>query len=160
MGRPLYNHRQMIYEKITEVVKAAVQKLYGVEENTEITYANQEFGDFSSNIAFKLAKIAKKSPQEIPEKLADHIEDPVIASVKVINGFLNIRLTDSCWAREVSKFNADYLKNNSCKGKRVQVEFISANPTGPLTLGNGRGGYNGDVLANVLAANGYKVARE
>lgn len=151
----------MIREGLTEAVATAALKLYGVKVAPKLEYTTPEFGDFSTNLAFELAEVAKTSPAEVARELAATIAHTDVARVEASkNGFINITLKDSYYSKNVSTIASNYAQNSIGKGKQVQIEFISANPTGPLTMGNGRGGYNGDVLANILATSGYGVSRE
>ncbi|MDA8125332.1 MAG: arginine--tRNA ligase [Deltaproteobacteria bacterium] len=123
-------------------------------------------GDYASNVAMILAKAAKKNPREIAKLLSERIEDPgrMLAKVEIAGpGFLNFFLQEGCWARlleTVEREGARYGASERGKGHRIQVEFVSANPTGPLHIGHARGAVVGDVMANILAAVGYDVFRE
>jgi len=133
---------------------------------------NKEHGDYTSSVAFSLAKILHKLPQVIAEELAKKIHPPSrrrkteeFSKVEAENGFINFYLSPECLyhqLKEILKQKNNYGKSifRLAHGKRINVEFVSANPTGPLTIGNGRGGFYGDVLANVLETQGYEVARE
>lgn len=136
-------------------IKKLLKKIIGQEARLEHP-ANLAFGDYSTNAAM----VAKLNPQELAEKLS---ANPLFEKVEAVNGFVNFFLSGKCLRQEL----ADVLKRgdkfgdiNLGKNKKVQVEFISANPTGPLTVGNGRGGFMGDCLANVLRAAGFAVQRE
>ena len=129
---------------------------------------NKEHGDYTSGVAFLLSKIIEKPPREIAEDLTNELKKQRISDfskIKAENGFINFYLSPECLChqlKEILKQKNNYGKSifRLTHGKRINVEFISANPTGPLTIGNGRGGFYGDVLANVLETQGYEVARE
>jgi len=127
---------------------------------------NKEHGDYTTNIVFALTKILRKSPQEIAEYLISKLKKQKIKDfykIEAKNGFINFFLSPGCLHRqikEILKQKDKYGFSGEGKGKKIQVEFISANPTGPLTIGNGRGGFYGDTLANILESQGYKVIRE
>ena len=128
---------------------------------------NKNFGDYSTNVALKLAKKEKKNPMDLAKEIAEKLassQDAIFAKIEAVPpGFINFTLSNGYLQKQISEILAgkeQYRKINVGQGQKVQVEFISANPTGPLTLGNGRGGFFGDVLANVLATVGYKVKRE
>jgi arginyl-tRNA synthetase len=127
---------------------------------------NKEHGDYTTNIAFALSKILRKSLQEIAKNLVDELEKQKISDFSKIeskNGFINFFLSPECLHRqikEILKQKNKYGFSSEGKAKKVQVEFISANPTGPLTIGNGRGGFYGDTLVNILESQGCKVMRE
>ncbi len=134
--------------------------------------ANAEFGDFATNLAMKLARPYRKAPLEIAEALAAAVAadaaDPAvrspIASVELAPpGFLNLRLTDEALAEIVGSVLADpsaWGRVPAVRPRKVDVEFVSANPTGPLTIGNARGAFVGDLLCRVLEVGGQTVTRE
>lgn len=122
-------------------------------------------GDFSTNVAMLLAKANRRPPRELATELANELAAlPLFSRCEVAGpGFINFVLADDVVfdvVREVQEAGAAYGCNDSGAGRRVQVEFVSANPTGPLHIGHGRGAAIGSVLANLLAASGYKVERE
>jgi arginyl-tRNA synthetase len=125
-----------------------------------------EHGDVATNLALVLASRAKKPPREIARILVDHLEAPaeLLAKVEIAGpGFINFFIRDAWWFQvieEIHRLGAAYGSAQIGAGRRVQVEFVSANPTGPLHIGHGRGAALGDVLANLLAAVGYRVERE
>ncbi|RLC40286.1 MAG: arginine--tRNA ligase [Candidatus Nealsonbacteria bacterium] len=127
----------------------------------------KDHGDYSTNVAMEIAKNTKKRPMEIAENLKSQIsnlksnffEKIEVAEPGFINFFLSKEFLQT-QIKEILKKGKEFGKLNIGKNKKVNVEFISANPTGPLTLGNGRGGFYGDTLANVLEKAGYKVKRE
>ncbi len=125
-----------------------------------VSYAEAGHGDFASNVAFRLARELKMAPAAIAAKLADALEHPMLASAAEAAGYVNMVMKDEFWAEELAKVTPAYGSSTIGQGKKVQVEFISANPTGPLTMANARGGYPGDVLASVLKRSGYEVVRE
>ncbi len=127
--------------------------------------ARPEHGDYATNLPLRLSRAARANPLEIAKTIAARIAigDALEATEVAPPGFINFRLSAAWLARQVDAIlasgpafgNVDYGG-----GKRVQVEFVSANPTGPLTAGNGRGAAIGSVLASVLEAAGYVVERE
>jgi len=128
---------------------------------------SEEYGDFATPVAMQLARLARKTPRQIAEAIARRLPtgpEQVLASVDVAGaGFINVRLTPRWLARHVDDILAvgiGYANPAIGSGKTAQVEFVSANPTGPLTVGHGRGAVIGDTLANILAAGGYAVQRE
>ncbi len=127
--------------------------------------ANPAHGDYATNVAMRLAKPLRRGPLEIADAIASRIAaDDVVASVEVARpGFINLRLRPAWVARQAAAIvdaGEEFGRSTQLAGRRVQVEFVSANPTGPLTLANARGGPLGDVLASVLAASGARVERE
>ncbi len=127
--------------------------------------ANPAHGDYATSVAMRLAKTLRRPPREIAAAIAGAVvpEAPVASAEVAGGGFVNVRL-DEAWLRsqvvEIVKAGEAYGRSDALAGKRIQVEFVSANPTGPLTVGNARGGPLGDVIANVLAFSGAEVQRE
>src|SRR5262249_43560314 len=124
-----------------------------------------EQGDYASNVGLQLQKIAGKKPLELAQIIRDRLPTAdFIASAEVAPpGFLNFRLSEVWLAAQIDHILAagDHVFQSSRGGgKTAQVEFVSANPTGPVTVGRSRGGVMGDTLANLLAAVGYRVTRE
>ncbi|WP_194094904.1 arginine--tRNA ligase [Marivivens aquimaris] len=121
-------------------------------------------GDMATNAAMVLAKPAKMNPRQIAEALAAKLlADPRITIAEVAGpGFLNMRLDGSVWQGVVKTALADsgYGQSELGKGKKVNVEYVSANPTGPMHVGHTRGAVFGDALASLLAYAGYDVTRE
>lgn len=128
--------------------------------------ANSANGDFSSNIALAGAKAFKKAPRMIAQSIADNIdlEGTLFEKVEIAGpGFLNFYLSQRYYSeivKDVITRGENYGASNFGKGKKVLVEFVSANPTGPMHIGNARGGAIGDCLAAVLEKAGYNVSRE
>jgi arginyl-tRNA synthetase len=132
--------------------------------------ASEEHGDLASNLALKLARPYRRAPLEIASALATEIEngadDPAspIASVEVAPpGFLNLRLSDRALEETIGSILAApeaWGRVAPVRPRRVNVEFVSANPTGPLTIGNARGAFIGDLLCRILEAGGQAVTRE
>jgi arginyl-tRNA synthetase len=122
-------------------------------------------GDMATNAAMVLAKAAGSPPRKLAEALAAKLrDDEIVASAEVAGpGFINLVLRPSAWVGELSavlRAGASYGRNNVGQGAPVNVEYVSANPTGPMHVGHGRGAVFGDALANLLAAAGFKVTRE
>jgi arginyl-tRNA synthetase len=124
-----------------------------------------EHGDWATNVALALAKTAKAPPRAVAEAMVAHLETPDwVERVEVAGpGFVNVRLAHRWFedlVRRVLAAGAGFGRVEVGGGERVNVEFISANPTGPLTVGNARGAALGDSLANLLEATGHQVQRE
>jgi arginyl-tRNA synthetase len=122
-------------------------------------------GDFSSNVAMLLAKPARSNPRALAQALVDALPaSDDIAAVEIAGpGFLNFRLAPAAWQRQLRAIHAEgagYGRNDSGRGHRAGVEYVSANPTGPLHVGHGRAAVIGDCIARVLDANGWDVKRE
>ncbi|MFC7301172.1 arginine--tRNA ligase [Cognatiluteimonas weifangensis] len=126
---------------------------------------DRSHGDFSSNAALLLAKPAKSNPRAIAQALVAALPpSDAIAAVEIAGpGFLNFRLAAHAWQGELRAIldaGAGYGRNDSGQGRCAGVEYVSANPTGPLHVGHGRAAVIGDCIARVLAANGWNVKRE
>jgi len=126
---------------------------------------DRSHGDFSTNAALLLAKPARSNPRSVAQALIDALPaGDDIAAVDVAGpGFLNFRLAPAAWQhllQDIVGQAAQYGRNASGKGHRAGVEYVSANPTGPLHVGHGRAAVIGDCIARVLAANGWDVTRE
>jgi arginyl-tRNA synthetase len=125
-----------------------------------------KFGDLASNVAMVLARQAGRPPRAIADVLLRRLRDPDgwIAATEVAGpGFINVRFAPAFWRMilaEALAAGAAYGRSEAGAGRRVQVEFVSANPTGPLHVGHGRGAVIGDVLARLLEATGHEVERE
>lgn len=133
--------------------------------NIEIP-ANRENGDYSSNVAFVCAKVFRCAPIKIADIVAKYIdlEGSYFSKCSVAGaGFVNFTLSKDFYADiliDVKTLGKDYGRSDYGKGKKINVEFVSANPTGPMHMGNARGGALGDCLAAVLDMAGYTVERE
>jgi arginyl-tRNA synthetase len=123
-------------------------------------------GDFSTNISMVMASIQKMPPRKIADAIIKNINDPsgILDKTEIAGpGFINFFLNKYSWhpvLREIHGQNTLYGASNIGKGKKIQVEFVSANPTGPLHVGHGRGAAVGDSVANILLLCGYNVKRE
>lgn len=122
-------------------------------------------GDFSTNAAMLLAKAARSNPRALAQALLDALPpSDLVARAEIAGpGFINFHLSTAAWQQQVRQIHAEaarYGHNASGGGRTVGVEYVSANPTGPLHVGHGRAGAIGDCIARVLAANGWDVRRE
>jgi len=122
-------------------------------------------GDLSTNAAMVLAKHAKTNPRALAEKIVAHLAtDPLIVSAEIAGpGFINLRLADINWRTElaaIARLGADYGRSSMGEGRRVNVEYVSANPTGPMHMGHCRGAVVGDALCALLEYAGHEVTRE
>ncbi len=162
--------KEQIKNTILSAAKRAIEN--GVLDNAELgdfnveVPANREHGDYAVNAAMVWAKAFHKAPRQIAEAVISNLktENTYIKSCEIAGpGFINLFLDESYYADIVSDVNAkkeNYGKSDYGKNERVLVEFVSANPTGPMHIGNARGGALGDCLAAVLEAAGYYTERE
>lgn len=145
-------------------IKECIKRVYGLDVNGFVIDKprEEELGDLSTNVAFLLSKELKKSPQEVAKELARALTGEKYKA-DAVRGFINFVFSDEYIKDEFKKLlrsGEDYFVEDLGKGKKIQVEFVSANPTGPLHLGHGRGAVIGDVLANLLKRYGFDVVRE
>lgn len=149
---------------IRDLIKKEIEKAVGSERSQGISfdiYADGKFGDYSSNVAMVMGGNPKENAEKLKEKLSSASRRTKIFSVSVAGpGFLNFTLSEKGLAKGLAFVGDSKQMLNLGKGKKVQVEFISANPTGELHIGHGRSAFYGDALANVLQKAGYKVERE
>mgnify|MGYP001571949897 CR=1 FL=1 len=158
----------MIKSKIINYLRKIIKEDIGIEV---FVPENEQFGHYSTNAALKLAKGLKKSPIEIAEEIKSKLEKQLdmlglIKETKVVSpGFINFWLKPEFFQNELKeilrkkeRYGKSQIANR--KSQKIQIEFISANPTGPLTLANGRGGFLGNALSNILEFYGHKIERE
>jgi len=132
----------------------------------EVEHAREaQHGDFASNIAMRLAKATRQNPRKLAEAIKSALPaSAAVAKVEIAGaGFINFFLNETAYHAEIGRVlaqDADYGRSQFGKGGSVLVEFVSANPTGPLHVGHGRHAAFGATLANLLEAVGYRVARE
>ena len=162
---------EQMQENLKQEIQAAVLKagLAEAEQLPEVmieTPKDQAHGDYSTNMAMQLARMAKKAPRVIAEEILAHF-DRSKASIEKLEiagpGFINFYLDNSYLTKIVPVIleqKDEYGSSNVGNGKSVQVEFVSANPTGDLHLGHARGAAVGDSLCNIFAKAGYEVTRE
>jgi arginyl-tRNA synthetase len=153
--------RQALAALPDELVPAAAREV-GIEAETT---RDAQHGDFASNLALRLGKASRQNPRKIAQALAAALPpSDSIARVEIAGaGFINFFLRDDAYHREIGKVLQDaaaYGRSGIGAGRRVQVEFVSANPTGPLHVAHGRHAAFGASLSNLLDAVGYRVERE
>lgn len=158
--------RNAIIDAMGRAMSAGELSLAPTPNFTIETPADRTNGDLASNVAMVSARAFKKAPRAIAEAITKYIELEgtnldrfEIAGPGFINFFYGKQFYTSV-IREIEEKGADYGKSDFGQGKRILVEFVSANPTGPMHIGNARGGALGDSLASVLSAAGYDVSRE
>jgi arginyl-tRNA synthetase len=163
-----------VFAEILERVRAANEALIGAGQlpagidQSRIAVEpprDAAHGDMATNAAMVLAKDAGRKPRELAELIAEKLRaDTLIEKVEVAGpGFINLSLRPAAWVdalRAAVKLGQDYSKSDSGAGVPVNVEYVSANPTGPMHIGHCRGAVFGDALANLLAFTGFKVTRE
>ncbi len=164
----------MAKEKIINLIEKAIQQAQEEKKLMEFEIPeilvehpeNMEFGDFSTNIAMRIAKIAKKSPMDVAEIINNQlvVDSKILGKVEVSKpGFINFFISKRYLQKQVKEIlekGDEFGQLEIGKNKKINIEFISGNPTGPLHIGQGRGAFFGDCLANILRKAGYKVVRE
>src|SRR5664279_1989002 len=160
---------QHLFARMLDRVRAACAPLVGssVDLSRVVVEPPREpsHGDMATNAAMVLAKDVGQKPRELAEKIAEALRrDDLVAKAEVAGaGFINLTLHTHVWGEELRVVLAagrDYGRSDTGKGEKVNVEYVSANPTGPMHVGHGRGAVFGDALANLLAFVGYDVTRE
>ena len=160
-----------IQDYLRDEIHHVLDAFDGVPDDFEIELekpAREEHGDLSTNTAMRLAGVLKNNPRAIAEDLAERLEDRLdagrIRSVEVAGpGFINFRFaTDHLYdgLEDILDAGADFGRSDAGAGQTALVEYVSANPTGPLTVGHGRNAVLGDTIANLLDWSGYDVSRE
>ncbi len=161
-------------DRLKQSVEAALKKCYAEGSLSsgdipEIEFeipARAEHGDFATNLALGMARAEKKAPRQIAEALVKALGegDGLWRKLEIAGpGFINFTLVKSCWFKvldQIVQEGAAFGRSSVGGGKKVQVEFVSANPTGPLHIGHGRGAVTGDVVATLYEAVGFDVQRE
>jgi len=155
----------MLKEFVRAEIEAALANIEIHDHAIDISATDKpEFGDYATNVAFTLSKPLKKSPREVAEQLLEQIDTDKFNKVEVAGpGFLNFHLkpeTIHSVINSAIEQGDQFGQLNLGEGKNVQVEYVSANPTGPLTVGHGRNAVVGDTVANILDAVGWNVTRE
>jgi arginyl-tRNA synthetase len=165
---------QNIFAKVLDRVRAANDALIaggelpaGIDQSRVVVEPPRDpsHGDMATNAAMVLAKDAGKKPRDLAEAIAGKLRaDPLIAKVDVAGpGFINLTLKPDAWSEELRAIidaGLDYARGGVGNGEPFNVEYVSANPTGPMHVGHCRGAVFGDALANLLDFAGYKVTRE
>ncbi|MBW2031538.1 MAG: arginine--tRNA ligase [Deltaproteobacteria bacterium] len=161
-------------KKLDDILRGSLQACFEKGELTECPLPeyvievprNVEHGHFATNLPLTLAPLQKRSPRDVAHVILEHLKDEgnLIERAEVAGpGFINFLIRREHWYRVLSQIVArgqDYGRSTIGKGERVLVEFVSANPTGPLHLGHGRGAALGDTLCRVLSFTGHDVVRE
>jgi arginyl-tRNA synthetase len=159
---------------LRDLITTAVEDARGAGQLTFDTFPvfeveapkHAEHGDLATNLALVLASQARRPPRQVAQTIIDHLTAPagMLQKVELAGpGFINFFIADSYWYQvipEIHQLGPAYGNSDLGAGQKVQVEFVSANPTGPLHIGHGRGAALGDALANLLSATGHAVTRE
>ncbi len=160
----------MKQEVIDTIEKAlsVLGKQWGIYSTPQIEVEiprNEAFGDITTTVAMSLARELKKSPREIAEGIVDAIKEAILfEKIEVAGaGFINFTFHKEYLYQGLKRLLSEghsFLRMDIGKGRRIHIEFVSANPTGPLHIGHGRGAAYGNALSNILSTAGYRVERE
>ncbi|ROQ92212.1 arginine--tRNA ligase [Desulfosoma caldarium] len=164
----------LVRSRLQAMIHHAVQSLliqYGLNHDKDLAPELEipkipEHGDYATNAAMTLTRVLRKNPRTIAQDLVDRMEgrEDLVARTEIAGpGFINFFIRPDAWAgilQAVHEAKEDFGRQDFGRGTRIQVEFVSANPTGPLHIGHGRGAAVGDVLANILKTCGYAVDKE
>jgi len=155
-----------IVSQLTEALNKSLSSLEYPEKNIQLSPPNNsEFGDLSTNVALTLSKDLKQNPMNIGKAIIDNVSLPedLIDEVTISQpGFINFKISNKYYYNILNEIIDDnkYGRGKSGEDKTANVEFVSANPTGPLTIGHGRNAVLGDCISNILEWNGFNVTRE
>lgn len=156
--------KDSLISTITTLFGLESAQLGAIKVDLNVDPLKQKFGDLTSNAPLILAKILHKSPHQVAQEIVGKFSHPFVARTEAAGaGFLNIFLNDTAFiqsAQELFSSREKCFKPATLAKEKYNIEFVSANPTGPLHFGHGRGGIVGDVLANVLQFLGHTVTRE
>lgn len=164
----------MMKDKITKIVENALNISMQKGQLPEISLphieieapANPEHGDYAANAAMILASQARQNPRKIAQIILENLSDPenIVEKTQIAGpGFINFFIRDGVWhegLKSIDEQQDNFGRSVYGTGKKVQVEFVSANPTGPLHIGHARGAVVGDVISNLLKASGYDISKE
>jgi arginyl-tRNA synthetase len=156
---------QLLLASLSQLTGSVLPQMPAAHTVTVERTREAQHGEFATNIALRLAKPARRNPRELAEAIVAALPaSPLIARTEVAGaGFINFHLTAEAYARELAAIHARaarYGESHLGAGERLLVEFVSANPTGPLHVGHGRQAAYGATLANILKAVGFSVERE
>ena len=154
--------KDLIIKSLSKIDKSSNISIESIEVNT---CKDKKFGDFSSNVSMKLAHLYDLKPGDLAKKIIDEIEEnEKILKIEIAGpGFINFFVSKDTQFKIIEKILKDktsFGKNKEGDNKKILIEFVSANPTGPLHVGHGRGAAFGDCLSNILKENGYEISKE
>ncbi len=159
--------QKTLKERIKQIIERKVKEIYGQDVDVQLTPPrSEEYGDYATNLAFLLSKKLRKPPSEIASEFASALSEELrpIAEINVVSGFINLQIRMPI-LRElvyeiVHSHQSDYGESDVGGGRRVLVEFVSANPTGPLNVVSARAATVGDSLVRIMRKSGYNADAE
>ena len=156
--------KKIIHKKI---LSSLTELSFPIKEFSLMPSKNKKYGDLSTNVSLIIAKDLNKNPMSVSQDIINNLSKKLPAIINRTSitkpGFINFKIKDEYFQDQIKTIlieNENYGKGNSGIGKTANVEFVSANPTGPLTIGHGRNAILGDTVANILEWQGYKITRE
>ncbi len=157
--------RPGIEEKLAGVLRAAVREAYGVElDGIHVQRPNEAaHGDFATNVALANARVFRRNPREVAQGIAEALNAPFLEKVEVAGpGFINFRLSSAALGEELEALleAGEGYGRRELSGEPVLLEYVSVNPTGPMTVAHGRHAAYGDSLARIMEVSGRRVSRE
>lgn len=156
--------RSGLEEKVAAALRMAVREAYGIELNgVHVERPKGAHGDFATNVALANAKVFKRNPREVAQNIVASLEAPFIESVEVAGpGFINFWLSPEALGEELGELlgAGEGYGRRELSGSPILLEYVSVNPTGPMTVAHGRHAAYGDSLARIMEAAGHRVSRE
>ena len=156
--------RSVLEERVAGALRGAVREAYGIElESVHVERPNHAYGDYATNLALANARLFRRNPREVAQAVAEALNAPFLESVEVAGpGFINFRLASGALGEELLALLTarERYGRREPSGTPVLLEYVSVNPTGPMTVAHGRHAAYGDSLARILGAAGRKVVRE
>ena len=156
--------KQIIHDALEKAQQAGELELSSFPEIVVEKPKDEKMGDFSTNIGMTLAKSERKNPKTIAESVARHLKSGDLSKVEVAGpGFINIKMSQEFFLKRLRNAvsqGENFGSSDSGQGTKVMIEFVSANPTGPLHVGHGRGAAVGDCLARIMKKAGYDLSTE
>ena len=157
--------RSGLEERVAGALREAVREAYGIDLNgVHVERPNEaSHGDFATNVALANARVFKRNPREVAQNIASSLDAPFVESVEVAGpGFINFRLSPAALGEELEALLSvgEGYGRQEPSGEPVLLEYVSVNPTGPMTVAHGRHAAYGDSLARIMGAGGRQVSRE
>jgi len=148
-------------KEIKVSIEKTIKSIYGLDFDVQILKPKEKtHGDFAISSALEIGKIIKRKPMEVALEIKDNIQSDLFEKKEIVEpGFINFFISPKIIKEEIKDVLNNKFNNLEIGKEKIQIEFISANPTGPLTVGNGRGGPVGDVLGNVFKKAGHSVEK-
>ncbi|MDQ4043088.1 MAG: arginine--tRNA ligase, partial [Actinomycetota bacterium] len=158
-------NRSGLEERVAGALREAVREAYGIDLNgVHVERPNEaSHGDFATNVALANARVFKRNPREVAQNIASSLDAPFVESVEVAGpGFINFRLSPAALGEELEALllAGEGYGRQEPSGEPVLLEYVSVNPTGPMTVAHGRHAAYGDSLARIMGAGGCQVSRE